>query len=69
MSDLCPCCMEEHALKVIHIREYNMFQGVAVEYEAEYCYCDLADEAYADERQIRTNHEAMRRVYDLWKLK
>lgn len=58
-NEKCPCCMEVHTPMRIRICEHNVFQGVAVEYEAEYYYCDAADETYADEKQIRMNHQAM----------
>ena len=52
---LCTCCMEEHEVKMVRIRERNIFKGVPVEYDAEYFYCDRADETYADEQQISQN--------------
>ena len=39
---LCTCCMEEHDVQRIVIRENNTFKGVPVEYDAEYFYCDKA---------------------------
>lgn len=51
--------MEVHTPERIRIREHNVFKGVPIEYEAEYCYCDAADETYPDEGQIRMNYEAM----------
>ena len=60
---LCACCMEEHDVKTIMIRESNIFKGVPVEYDAEYFYCDRADETYADEQQISQNDIAMKNAY------
>ena len=48
---LCPCCMEEHDVQRIATVESNVFKGIPIEYNAEYYYCDQADEAYADEQQ------------------
>ena len=31
---ICPCCMEEHEVKIITIQEQNVFKGVPVEYNA-----------------------------------
>ena len=45
---LCPCCMEEHDVQRIATVESNVFKGIPIEYNAEYYYCDQADEAYAD---------------------
>ena len=60
---LCVCCMEMHDVQRIVIREKNVFKGVPVEYDAEYFYCDKADERYADERQISVNDTAMKNAY------
>ena len=70
MPEICLCCMEKHEPKIIVVRENNIFKGVEVWYDAEYFYCDRADETYADERQITLNHQAMKRAYeDTWKQK
>ena len=60
---LCTCCMEEHDVKTVRVRETNTFKGVPVEYDAEYFYCDRADETYADEQQISQNDIAMKNAY------
>lgn len=60
---ICPCCMEEHEVKIITIQEQNVFKGVPVAYDAEYHYCDRADETYADELQISANDIAMKNAY------
>ena len=60
---ICPCCMEEHEVKIITIQENNVFKNVPVEYKAEYFYCSSADETYADEQQISTNDIAMKNAY------
>ena len=60
---ICPCCMEEHEVKIITIQEKNVFKGVPVEYCAEYHYCSQAEETYADEQQISTNDIAMKNAY------
>ena len=60
---LCPCCMEEHDVKRIIKVESNIFKGVPVQYDAEYYYCDHADEVYADEQLIQFNDIAMKNAY------
>ena len=60
---LCPCCMEEHEVQTVVVRENNVFMGVPVEYDAEYFYCDRADETYAEEAQIAQNDIAMKNAY------
>ena len=59
----CPCCMEEHEMQIITVVQHNEFKGVSVDYDAEYCYCDRADETYADEPQISANDIAMKNAY------
>lgn len=60
---LCLCCMEEHAVRTVTVREHSIFKNVPVEYTAEYFYCDQADETYADEQQISLNDIAMKNAY------
>ena len=60
---ICPCCMAKHDVKRITIVENNIFKGVSVRYDAEYCYCDRADETYADEQQISLNDIALKNAY------
>ncbi len=60
---VCLCCMEEHEVQRVVIAENNIFKGVPVEYNAEYYYCDSADELYADEQQISLNDIAMKNSY------
>ena len=60
---ICPCCMEEHEVKIITVLEKNVFKGVPVEYYAEYHYCSQTDETYADEQQISTNDIARKNAY------
>lgn len=60
---LCPCCMEEHEVHRVTIVESNVFKGASVGYNAEYFYCDRADETYADEQQISLNDIAMKNSY------
>ena len=63
-NGICPCCMKRHPVKTIVVNERNVYKGVDVEYSAEYCYCDEADETYADERQMTMNHDAMKKAYE-----
>ena len=60
---LCTCCMEEHEVKTIAIREKNVFKGAPVEYDAMYFFCSRANETYADEQQIAQNDIAMKNAY------
>lgn len=52
---LCTCCMEIHDVKVIHIPERANLKNVEVNFVAEYYYCDVADEYFADEAMLIRN--------------
>ena len=60
---LCECCMEEHDVRKVLVKEKNIFKGICVDYDAEYFYCDHADETYADEEMISGNDIAMKNAY------
>lgn len=60
---LCSCCMEEHEVKTVHVKERASFKNVAVDYEAVYYYCDNADELYMDEKQMSENDAAIKDAY------
>lgn len=60
---LCTCCMEEHEVKTVCVKEHTRFKNVPVDYEAVYFYCDAADELYAEEEQMRRNNIAVKNAY------
>lgn len=60
---ICVCCMEEHKVKTVKMKDKNTFKNIDVEYEATYFYCDLAEEYYADEDQMRANDLNMKNAY------
>lgn len=62
---MCPCCMSEHEAKRVRLREDNIYRGLPVEYDAEYFYCDIAEEYYADEDMMTANYEAMVDAYHI----
>ena len=43
---LCTCCMEEHEVKTVLVKESATFKNVKVSYDALYFYCDIAEELY-----------------------
>ena len=47
--------MEEHEVKTILVREHSLFKDKTVEFEAQYMYCDKADEMFAEGNQLRLN--------------
>lgn len=59
----CTCCMEEHDVKTVRVIEKGSLKNVTVEYEAVYSYCDLAEELYMEEKQIRENDVALKDGY------
>lgn len=60
---LCLCCMEEHDVQIVVVREKNTFKGTEVEYDAKYFYCDQADEYFSDEEMISANDIAMKNAF------
>ena len=58
---ICPCCMEQHDVQTVTIRENNVFKGVSVEYKAEYNFCDKANEFYAEEKRNNCSCRACHR--------
>lgn len=60
---LCPCCMEEHDVKTVLIRDQLTFKNRKVTCDAIYQYCDRADELYMNEQQMRENDIRMKDAY------
>lgn len=60
---LCACCMEEHEVKTVCVAEQTTFKNIQVNYDAVYFYCDMAEELYMDELQIRKNDMALKDAY------
>ena len=50
---------------MVRVKEQTVFKCVAVNYEADYFYCDAAEELYMDETQIRENETAIKDSYRL----
>ena len=63
MNKLCLCCMEEHEVKTVEVKEDNVFKGQKVDYIARYNFCDVADEYFCDEIMIEQNDLAMKDAY------
>lgn len=59
----CPCCMDIHDVNRVIVNENTLFKGVPLKYDAEYCYCEKADEYFAEEQQISSNDIAMKNAY------
>lgn len=60
---LCTCCMEEHDVKMVRVKEHTVFKNTQVEYIAFYLYCDNADEFYMEESMISKNDKTMKDAY------
>ena len=60
---LCTCCMERHEVKTVHVMEHASLKNVCVEYKATYFYCDVAQELYMDEYQMRENDITLKDAY------
>ena len=59
----CFCCMEEHEISIVKIRENNIFKGETVEYDATYEYCEKANETIASEKMMSSNDISMKNAY------
>lgn len=60
---LCACCMEEHAVKTVLVKEKATFKNREIVYDASYMYCEIAHEFYMEEDQIRENDIQMKNAY------
>lgn len=60
---ICSCCMEEHEVKTVQIKEKATFKDRKVTYNAIYMYCDATDELYMDELQMRENDIRLKDAY------
>lgn len=60
---LCLCCMKEHEVSIVKLKEDNIFKGEVVEYEAMYEYCENTDEMIASEEMISVNDIEMKNAY------
>lgn len=60
---MCTCCMEEHEVKTVLVKEEATFKNIKVDYEASYLYCDIAEEVYMDEKQMQENDIRLKDAY------
>lgn len=60
---ICPCCMEEHEVKTVQIKESTAFKKLKVYYDALYQYCQNADEYFESEVQIQENDRRLKDAY------
>ena len=60
---LCVCCMEDHEVLLVRVKEKNTFQEQELEYDVVYEYCNRADEYFATDEMLSENHIALRKAY------
>lgn len=60
---LCTCCMEEHEVKTVLVKEQATFKNVKITYDASYLFCDAAEELYMDEQQMQENDVRLKDAY------
>ncbi len=60
---LCMCCMEEHEVRTVLVKEHATFKNIKVNYEAFYLYCEMAKELYMDEHQMQENDVRLKDAY------
>lgn len=63
MKKNCFCCMEEHEVPTVLVKEKTIFKGVEVTYNAIYEYCERCDEYNATEEMITANDIAIKNAY------
>lgn len=60
---MCLCCMEEHEVKTVLVKEHATFKNRQVAYDALYTFCDVAEELYMDEQQMQDNDVRLKDAY------
>lgn len=60
---ICSCCMEEHEVKTVLVKEHTIFKNSKVNYEASYLFCELAEELYMDEQLMQDNDIKIKDAY------
>ena len=60
---LCLCCMEEHEVSYVRVKEENIFKDIQVEYDACYEYCDVADEYFSTDSLLSENDISLKNAY------
>ncbi len=60
---LCECCMQEHEVKTVVVKDSNLFKGRPVSYDAVSFYCDNAGEFFENEEMVNNNDIAMKNAY------
>ena len=60
---LCLCCMTEHDVATVRVREKNIFMGEEIEYDAIYEYCAETDEYVASDEEISINNISMKNFF------
>lgn len=63
VNDICPSCMNKHAVQIIRVHDRLTFKNVLVEFDAEYCYCENTDITYATGQQLDRNDITMKDAY------
>lgn len=60
---LCTCCMKEHEVKTVLVKEQATFKNVKITYDASYLFCDASEELYMDEQQMQENDVRLKDAY------
>lgn len=60
---LCVCCMTEHDVKIVRVKDHTIFKEVLVEFDGIYEYCDEEEVLYMDEDMITANDIAIKDAY------
>ncbi len=60
---VCSCCMEEHEVKTVRVKEHIDYKNIPIDYVATYYYCDEAQELFVEEAMMRSNDIAIKDAY------
>lgn len=60
---LCLCCMEEHEVSYVRLKEKNLFKGQEIEYDVICEYCEIADEYISSDNMISANDISLKDAY------
>ena len=60
---LCLCCMEEHEVEYVRLKEKTLFKGQEIEYDVIYEYCEVADEYISSDTMISVNDISLKDAY------
>lgn len=62
-NKVCVSCMEKHDVRLVQVKETNIFKGIKLNYNVIYEYCENTDEYFVNEENSGNNDLAMKDAY------